>query len=117
MINLFQLVCGSMHRAEPVLMPVPILLPGSWHLHPSLGFIPPHRPSGLIYHTVTPRVDNEKGRPGNVGECSATDRGPGDRSEFGVDGLGAKGRDSLLFGRPFSSRGADPQEALSGPNV
>ena len=107
MINLFQLVCGSMHRAEPVLMPVPILLPGSWHLPPS----------GLIYHTVTPRVDNEKGRPGNVGECSATDRGPGDRSEFGVDGLGAKGRDSLLFGRPFSSRGADPQEALSGPNV
>ena len=53
---------------------LPILLPGSWHLHPSVGFIPPHRPSGLIYHTVTPRVDNEKGRPGNVGKCGATDR-------------------------------------------
>ena len=58
-------------------MPVPIFLPGCWHLHSS----------GLIYHTVTPRVDNEKGRPENVGERSAYARLPTGVRVIGVNSV------------------------------
>ncbi|MEO7863801.1 MAG: hypothetical protein ABIU05_25895 [Nitrospirales bacterium] len=108
-------------NAEPALVPVPpFFTVAAGFCIAQLG-LHPAPPGVLIYHNVVPPGGRPgvptRERKGRLGLCAATDTGPGDRGEFCVGGLRANGRDSLLFGRPFSSRGGDPKEALSGPSV